>query len=100
MYKKELLDTIKKQGKGLIYTVRDYKIIFESSKVEAEKENRKYDYSKVYSIVYDGKKSVKITYTEVPTTNISPDHDPLKEFTDFRYKTLTLDEINNLTFVK
>ena len=99
MYKEELLESIKEQGKGVIMTKRDYKIVFEDSKLEAEKEGRKYDYSKVYSIVFDGK-LVKFTYTEVPSTNTSSDHDYLKEYTDFKYKTISLKEVNNLTFVE
>ena len=100
MYKKELLDSLNEQGKGLIVTKRDYKIVFEDSKELALKENREYKYSNIYSIVFDGKNEVKFTYTEFPSTNTSKDHDCLKQYTDFKYKTLSLKEISELTFIE
>ena len=100
MYKNELLNTIKEQKKGLLVTKRDYKIVFEQSKKEALEENRQYDYSKIISIVVLDKNSVKFTFTERPSVNISKDHDVLKEFTDYKTLILTMDEVKNLTFVE
>lgn len=97
MYNKELLDTVKGQQKGIIDTKRDYKIFLQEEKDRLEKENQKYDYSLVYSIVFDGVNSIKITYTNVPVPYEVYDY--LKQFTNFRYLTITLDEIKDLKFV-